>query len=108
MTDVEGSWHPRVTGVDDADEVARLLHDFNTEFDTPTPDVEVLASRLRTLLAGEETFAILAGEPGVAIGLTTLRPIVWFDGPVALLDELYVVPALRGRGIGSTITSCCC
>ena len=29
---------------DDADEVARLLHDFNREFNTPSPGVEVLGS----------------------------------------------------------------
>ena len=97
-------WSPRLATVQDADEVARLLHDFNVEFDTPTPGVEVLSSRLRVLLAGEETFAILAGgSSAVAVALVTLRPNVWYAGPVALLDELYVVPALRGRGIGSTV-----
>ena len=87
----------------DADEAARLLHDFNIEFDTPTPGVEVLADRLRRLLAGEDTFAILAGTPAVALALVTVRPNVWYPGPVALLDELYVIPGLRGRGIGSRI-----
>jgi GNAT superfamily N-acetyltransferase len=96
-------WPPRLATVGDADEVAGLLHDFNVEFDTPTPGVEVLAKRLRVLLAGEETFALLAGRPSVAVALLTLRPNVWYEGPVALLDELYVVPALRGRGIGSRI-----
>ncbi len=53
---------PRLATPDDAFEVARLLHDFNTEFDTPSPGVDVLADRLRVLLAGEQTMAILAGE----------------------------------------------
>ena len=88
---------------DDARELARLLHDFNSEFEYPSPGTEVIAARLRVLLAGDETIAILAGTPAVALALVTLRPNVWYAGQVALLDELYVVPHLRGRGIGSAI-----
>ena len=93
----------RLATADDSGEVARLLHDFNSEFDSPSPGTEVLATRLRLLLTGEETIAILSGAPPVAVALVTFRPNVWHEGEVALLDELYVEPRMRGRGIGSTI-----
>jgi GNAT superfamily N-acetyltransferase len=97
-------WQPRLATVDDADEIAQLLHDFNTEYDVASPGPGVLAPRLRVLLAAADvTFAILAGTPSVALALVTLRPNVWYDGRVALLDELYVVPHLRSRGIGSRV-----
>jgi GNAT superfamily N-acetyltransferase len=89
--------------VADAEVVARLLHDFNTEFDTPTPGVDTLSTRLRDLLATESTFAVLAGTPAVGVAVVTLRRNVWYDGPVARLDELYVVPERRGGGIGASM-----
>jgi GNAT superfamily N-acetyltransferase len=94
---------PRRAAVGDAAEAARLLHDFNTEFQTPSPGVGVLSARLRDLLALDSTFAILAGSPSLGVALVTLRRNVWYDGPVALLDELYVVPPARGRGIGASM-----
>ncbi|TMK83747.1 MAG: GNAT family N-acetyltransferase [Actinobacteria bacterium] len=98
---VQDERRPRLATVDDADEIGRLLHDFNSEFETPSPGADVLAARLRMLLAGEATIAIIAGTPAVAVALITLRSNVWYPGQVALLDELYVMPHLRGQGIGS-------
>ena len=89
--------------VDDAAVVGRLLDEFNREFDTPTPGPTVLASRLERLLAGGNVVAVLAGEPPTGLALLTLRPNVWYDGPVGLLDELYVVPDLRSQGIGTQL-----
>ena len=88
----------------DAAEVAQLLHDFNLEFETPTPGTELIAQRLERLLAAEETAALLSGDPGepaVGVALLTFRPNVWYEGPVVLLDELYVRPELRDNGLGT-------
>lgn len=94
---------PRLGAAGDAGAIAELLDRFNREFGVETPGPEILAVRLGRLLAGAETFALLADEPPVGVALLTLRPNVWLAGPVALLDELYVVPSERDRGIGTAL-----
>ena len=49
---------PRRAGPDDAVTVASLLDAFNREYNTPTPGVEVLTSRLDSLLAGGDVIAL--------------------------------------------------
>ena len=93
----------RTAAVADAAVVADLLDRFNREYDTPTPGPAVLAARLERLLSSHDVVALLAGDPAVGLALLTLRPSVWYAGPVALLDELYVVPVERGRGIGTAL-----
>jgi GNAT superfamily N-acetyltransferase len=88
-------------GPADAAVVAQLLDDFNREFDTATPGPQVLAQRLARLLATDRFHVVLAEEPPVGLAVISLRPNSWYDGPAALLDELYVVPERRGTGIGT-------
>jgi GNAT superfamily N-acetyltransferase len=94
---------PRVADVDEAGTVAALLDAFNREYDSPTPGADVLERRLTRLLAAGDVIAVLTGQPALGVALITMRPNVWYDGPVALLDELYVTPALRGRRLGSAL-----
>ena len=93
----------RAAGPDEAGVVAQLLDAFNREYATPTPGPGVLTSRLQQLLAGADVIALLVAEPAVGVALLTLRPNVWYAGPVGLLDELYVVPDRRGRGLGTAL-----
>jgi len=94
---------PRVAGLADAEVVAQMLHDFNLEFDTPTPGPSLLTQRLRAMLGRDDVVVLLAGDPAVGVALLTFRPSVWDDGPVTLLEELYVRPDVRRRGIGHTL-----
>lgn len=89
--------------VEDAPDIARLLHDFNTEYAEPTPGVEELTKLLLPLLAAEEVSVLLAGEEPEGLALLRFRPAIWTGGLEAYLQELYVVPARRGNGIGRAL-----
>lgn len=97
----------------DARVVAQLLREFNAEFDTPAPPLDALTRRFAALLSLDDAAVFLAldargegalgeGRP-IGFAYLTLRPSPYYDGPIALLEELYVAPGLRGRGIGSLL-----
>ncbi|MGZ5417673.1 MAG: GNAT family N-acetyltransferase [Nocardioides sp.] len=83
---------------------ARLLHDFNVEYDEPTPPPDELAVRLAELIGGGHVTVLLAREheTGAAVGVAVMRvqPSVWSRAQEAYLAELYVVPGRRGQGYG--------
>jgi len=91
----------------DAFVVGGLLFDFNTEFDAPTPSAADLGERFASLLARPDVLVVLAEAPATGeatgFGYLTLRPTPYGDGPLAQLEELYVVPGLRDRGIGTAL-----
>ena len=91
--------------VQDAETVTQLQIDFGDEFDDPSPPFDVLLPRFRRLLAHPAAFVLLAGEREDPLGyaVVTLRPTVYTDGPLAVLDELYVRPRRRGEGIGTVL-----
>jgi ribosomal protein S18 acetylase RimI-like enzyme len=95
--------HIRKAGPEDAAEAARLLHDFNSEFEESTPDVATLTERTRRLLEAGEATVLLAGDEPDGISLFRFRPALWAEGLECYLQELYVVPALRGQGIGRSL-----
>ncbi|MGD9735512.1 MAG: GNAT family N-acetyltransferase [Solirubrobacterales bacterium] len=86
----------------DAPTVARLLHDFNSEFEEDTSGVKALTGFIRPLLESGEAAALLAGEAD-GFSLWRLRPSPYTGKPEAYLQELYVVPARRGNGIGRAL-----
>lgn len=93
----------RRAGAGDAANVARLLHDFNSEYEDFTPGVPALTARLGELLATNEITVLLAGDPPTGFALFRLRPSLWAKAGDAYLEELYVVPEQRRRGIGRAL-----
>jgi ribosomal protein S18 acetylase RimI-like enzyme len=87
----------------DAEEVGRLLHEFNSEFDEPTPGPAALAERTRQLLDAGDTVVLLAGDGPDGLAVLRLRLGIWTEGLECYLAELYVVPARRGRGLGRAL-----
>ena len=87
----------------DAETVGRLLHDFNSEFDEPTPGPEALAGRVRELLALGEITVLLGGDPARGLAVLRFRPALWSEALDCYLEELYVVPRHRGQGLGRAL-----
>jgi ribosomal protein S18 acetylase RimI-like enzyme len=89
----------------DANAVARLLHDFQQEYDEASPGVEALEERYADLIRNRDMTVLLAGDGPDGFAQIRYRPWVYSAGPQAhsYLEELYVVPSLRGRGIGRAL-----
>ena len=93
----------RRADVADAERIGQLLHDFNTEFDDPTPGPRVLAERVRELLAAGEVTVLLGGAEPHGLAVLRFRPALWTDALDCYLEELYVVPDRRGQGLGRAL-----
>lgn len=90
---------------EDAGTIGRLLSDFNAEFDSPSPEAGTFARRLTVLLGRDDVLVLLAevDERDVGVAFLTLRPTPYADGPLAQLEELYVRPDQRSRGVGTLL-----
>jgi ribosomal protein S18 acetylase RimI-like enzyme len=93
----------RVASSADAELVGQLLHDFNSEYDEPTPGPTRLAERMRRLLAIGDTVILLGGAGPDGVAVLRFRAAIWSDAPECYLAELYVVPQLRGQGLGRAL-----
>lgn len=82
---------------------ARMLHDFNAEFDEPAPPAEELSGYVRDLIESGEATVLLGGEGPDGIAVMRLRTAIWTGKPEAHLQELYVAPPRRGQGIGRAL-----
>ena len=89
----------------DAAAVARLLDDFQAEYDEPSPGTEQLEERYADLIRNREMTVLLVGDGPDGFAQLRYRPWVYSAGPNAhsYLEELYVVPKQRGQGLGRAL-----
>jgi ribosomal protein S18 acetylase RimI-like enzyme len=86
----------------------RLLHDFNTEYDDPSPGAPALAARLRALVDDGDTEVLLVGDDGAGgVAVLRFRRSLWSSADECYLAELYVVPGRRGNGLGRVLLRAC-
>lgn len=89
----------------------QLLHDFNTEYEEPTPGTEACALRLAELIKNGHATVLITreGDTAQAVGVAVLRvqPSVWSKPNEAYLAEIYVVPDRRGQGFGRELITAC-
>jgi GNAT superfamily N-acetyltransferase len=87
----------------DAEVVGQLLHDFNEEFNDPTPGPVRLAERVRALLGQGEITVLLGGAGPDGLAVLRFRAAIWTEALECYLAELYVVPERRGQGLGRAL-----
>jgi ribosomal protein S18 acetylase RimI-like enzyme len=83
--------------------VARLLHDFNMEYGDPVPEVGLLAKRIAEFVEQDQAVFLLVGDGPDGMAEIRFRPSLMTGALDAHLEELYVAPAKRGRGMGRAL-----
>jgi GNAT superfamily N-acetyltransferase len=93
----------RPADVMDAETIGQLLHDFNREFDEPTPGQGIIAERIRQLLAADQIAVLLGGTEPHGLVLLRFCPALYADALDCYVEELYVVPGRRRQGLGQAL-----
>ncbi len=91
----------------DIDRILRLVSDFHAEVDIIQSDETRQAALLPLLEGSPHGVIYLAGPARAPIGyvIVTFGWSIELGGMEAWIDEIYIRPAVRGRGIGSEILS---
>jgi ribosomal protein S18 acetylase RimI-like enzyme len=87
----------------DAPDLARLLRDFQIEFDEPAPELADMERRYADQIRDDDVTVLLIGDGPDGFAQLRFRPWLYSDGLHSYLEELYVVPSRRGQGLGRAL-----
>jgi ribosomal protein S18 acetylase RimI-like enzyme len=93
----------RLARADDALVFGELLRAFNTEFEAPTPSADLIAARAAPLIESGELTVLLAADGRDGFAVLRFRASIYTGELDAYLEELYIVPERRGRGLGRAL-----
>jgi ribosomal protein S18 acetylase RimI-like enzyme len=93
----------RLASASDAQVFGRLLHAFNAEYGETTPSAGLIADRAAPLIESREVTVLFVGEGPDGFAQLRFRPSLYTGALDAYLEELYVVPERRGRGLGRAL-----
>jgi GNAT superfamily N-acetyltransferase len=90
---------------DDETAWRRLWRGYCDFYDHAVPE-ETTATTWQRILSTDDTVrCVLAARDGVVVGFANLiiHPITWSPAPACYLEDLFVDPGARGRGVGQAL-----
>jgi ribosomal protein S18 acetylase RimI-like enzyme len=95
----------RVAAPGDAEVVARLLCAFRDYEGRHWPPDATMRAGVERLIGRDDTEYLLGGEPPAGIVQLRYRYGVWWDAEDCHLEDLFVLDAARGTGLGRALVT---
>jgi GNAT superfamily N-acetyltransferase len=97
----------KVATAPDAAEVTRLIVGFRDYYGEELPDEATILRTVERLIDDPDTVFLLAGEPPTGVAQLRFRLSVWTGADDAWLEDVFVEPGGRGRGVGQALVEAC-